>query len=158
MADQLAMLRKGWDTLRKLPGGRRAFSALVGRTAPYTGTIGAQVLELEQGYARVGMADRPAVRNHLKSIHAIALANLVELTGNLALAYSLPPGSRFIVTAIEIEYLKKARGDLVGECRYSAPEVLTENVRDEVEVVVRDAAGDVVVRGRCKSQVGPVKG
>ena len=153
MADPLETLKKSWNTLNGVPGGRKIFSYMVGRTAPYTGTIGAEVEELEPGFARVAMADRGGLRNHLKSIHAIALANLVELTGNLALAYSLPAGHRFIVTGMEIDYVKKARGRLVGECHLPLPAGdWPELVVPEVEV--KDAAGDVVVRGRVKSRVG----
>lgn len=153
MADPLETLKKSWNTLNGVPGGRKLFSFMVGRTAPYTGTIGAEVEELEPGFARVAMADRGGLRNHLKSIHAIALANLVELTGNLALAYSLPAGHRFIVTGMEIDYVKKARGRLVGECHLALPDgEWPELVVPEVEI--KDAAGDVVVRGRVKSKVG----
>ncbi len=63
------------------------------------------------------MRDRRAVRNHLDCVHAIALANLAELAGNVALAYSLPDDARFIVSGMEIEYVKKARGTItaIGE-------------------------------------------
>ena len=57
------------------------------------------------------------MRNHLDCVHAIALANLAELAGNVALVYSLPDDARFIVSGMEIEYLKKARGTItaIGE-------------------------------------------
>ena len=99
------------------PAARSIFSRLVGRMAPYTGTIHAQVTVLRAGYAEVQMADRKAVRNHLDCVHAVALANLAELAGNVALAYSLPDDARFIVSGMEIEYVKKARGTItaVGE-------------------------------------------
>src|SRR5688572_27801127 len=100
-------IREAWDRLSVLPGGKRVFSRLIGVAAPYSGTIGAQVVELRRGFARTELADRRSVRNHIDCIHAIALANLVELTGNVAVAYTLPDDARFIVAGMTMEYLKK---------------------------------------------------
>lgn len=138
-----AWIREGWQRLHGLPGGRRIFSRLLGLAIPYTGSIGAEVLTLEPGYARVALDDRRAVRNHLDSIHAIALTNLGELTGNLALVAALPDDGRFIVTKLAIEYKKKARGRIVAECRCEPP-TSTERREYELLVTMRDAQ-DVVV-------------
>src|SRR5256885_684594 len=108
------LLRDLWNLLSGMPGGKRVFSRLVGRMAPYTGTIHATVTVLRAGYAEVQMPDRRAVRNHLDSVHAIALANLAELAGNVALMYSLPDDARFIVSGLDIEYTKKARGTITA--------------------------------------------
>lgn len=147
-------IRDAWDRLSTVPGGKRLFSRAIGRFAPYTGTIDAVVEELAIGHARVVMRDRRILRNHLRSVHAIALANLVELTGNIALSYSLPDDARFIVAGMSIEYVKKARGTITGVCECPVP---ADNSRREYEVpvVLRDEAGDVVVEGTLRSLVGP---
>ena len=147
-------IREAWDRLRGIPGGKRIFSGLVGRVAPYTGTIGAVVQELGPGYSRVTLADRRAVRNHLSCVHAVALANLVELTGNVALGYSLPDDARFIVAGMGLDYIKKARGTITGECR-TPP--IDSNVKQEyqVNVTLRDESGDTVVEGTLRTLVGP---
>src|SRR5690606_23866954 len=80
------LIRQAWNLMSTVPGGKAVFSKLVGRMAPYTGSIHAVVTTLRSGYAEVEMADRKAVRNHLDCVHAIALANLAELAGNVALA------------------------------------------------------------------------
>jgi acyl-coenzyme A thioesterase PaaI-like protein len=147
-------IREAWDRLRGIPGGKRIFSGLVGRVAPYTGTIGAVVQELGPGFSRVTLADRRAVRNHLSCVHAVALANLVELTGNVALGYSLPDDARFIVAGMSLDYVKKARGTITGECRTPAIES-SEKREYEVNVTLRDEGGDVVVEGVLRTLVGP---
>lgn len=147
-------IRKSWNRLERIPGGKRLFSRLVGRFAPYTGTIGAVVQELEDGYARVTLADRHAIRNHLSCIHAVALANLVELTGNLALGYSLPDEARFIVAGMSLDYLKKARGTITGECR--TPAINSSAKQEyEIKVTLSDERGDLVVEGTLRTLVGP---
>ena len=151
------LIRQAWDLLSGMPGGKIVFSRLIGRMAPYSGTIHAQVTVLRNGYAEVVLHDRRAVRNHLDCVHAIALANLAELAGNVALFYSLPDDARFIVSGMEIEYLKKARGTItaVGE----PPAVRTSaRAQYDVPVTLRDASGEDVARAVLHSLVGPKPG
>ena len=150
------LIRDSWHRLRSLPGGTRIFSRLVGTAAPYTGTIGAQVVELERGSAKVLLRDRRSVRNHLRCIHAIALANLAELTGNVAVAYSLPDDARFIVAGMNIDYVKKARGTITGLCEVDIP---ATSARAEIEVPVTmiDRSGEVVARAVLRTLIGPKK-
>lgn len=150
----LNFVRELWDRLSKVPGGKAVFSKAIGRAAPYTGTIDARVHELQMGFARVTMNDRRGLRNHLKCLHAVALVNLVELSGNLALAYSLPDDGRFIVAEMSVEYTKKARGMITAEAH--SPIVETPERREyQVDVILRDDVGDIVARGKLKTLVGP---
>ena len=147
-------IRSLWRRFAPLPGGKRLFSVALGRLAPYTGTISPRVEELRDGYARVVMRDRRAVRNHLRSVHAIALMNLAEVTSGLALTYALPADARAILTGLSIDFLKKARGTLTAEASLEPPQT-NERQEYEFESRIRDEVGDLVAIARARWLVGP---
>jgi len=128
---------------------------MLGFMIPYTGSIHPLVLELRPGYAKVQMRDRRAVRNHLRSIHAIALMNLGEVTTGLAMTLAMPDGARGIVTALSMEYVKKARGLLTAECT-APPFDATVSAQHDFHADIVDASGDVVARATAHWLVGPV--
>lgn len=144
-----------WRRLAPLPGGRWLFARLLRASVPYSGSIGARVELLEPGHARLSLADRRAVRNHLHSVHAVALVNLGELTSGLAMTTALPPGIRSIVTHIETEFVKKARGTLTAECRATPPQAVPAPVDQVVEAVITDQGNDVVARIRVRWRLAP---
>lgn len=145
-----------WNRLRVVPGGAALFSFFLGAVVPYSGTIGARVRTFEPGFAQVALPDRRRVRNHLASIHAMALANFCELTSGLAVLSALPQDTRGILVGFSISYLKKARGLLVAESRVD-PALLPESGDFSVAVEARDAAGDVVVRAQAAWRIGKSK-
>lgn len=143
-----------WRRLSGLPAGAWLFSLALGRMAPYSGSIGALVEQIQPGYARVRLRDRRRVRNHLRSIHAIALINLGEIATGLAVLSTISADMRGIVTHIEADYLKKARGDLIAEAEFRLPDKLDEETPCEVKASLRDESGDTVTVVRASWLIG----
>lgn len=136
-----------WRSLSRLPFGDRLFSRLVGMAAPYTGTVRGRFIEVRPGYARAQLRDRRRVRNHLRSVHAVALMNLGEMTTGLAMMSQVPAGGRGIVTGLAMEYRKKSRGTIT--CESQAPALPGPGRHDlQVEGILRDQSGDTVAIAR----------
>ena len=144
-----------WRRLSGTALGRRLFSASIGRYARYTGTIRPRIEVLEPGRAVVRMRDRAAVRNHLRSIHAVALMNLGEVTSGLALLAGLSPDARAILVGLSMEYHKKARGPLTAECRCPVISDPAER-RIQIQAPIRDGQGEVVAEAVATWLIGPV--
>src|ERR1043165_8020066 len=64
-----SLIRREWKRLSSKPGGKLLFSKMISLMVPYTGTIGARVEEIREGYAKVQLTERRGIRNHLQSIH-----------------------------------------------------------------------------------------
>jgi acyl-coenzyme A thioesterase PaaI-like protein len=148
-------LLRTWTELGATPAGRARFDRDLAAAVPYTGTIEPHVLELEPGHAVVAMDDRPEVRNHLDSIHAVALMNLGEVTSGLSLLCGLPADTRAILVGLTIDYSKKARGRLLARCDCTPPD---SNADARCEIVARltDQQGDEVARVTARWAIGPV--
>lgn len=168
-------LKRMWARLSPLPGGNRVFSRLLAWMVPYSGTVGAVVTELEPGLARVRLRERRRVRNHLDSVHAVALTNLGELSAGLATLTALPAGVRGIVVALETRYTKKARGVITAECRTALPRMdaragavsspgggtdgdLDTDTEHRAEARLTDEEGDVVAVVTATWRLSPVVG
>lgn len=134
---------KLWQTCNAFPGGRRIFQILFAFKVPYSGSIRPNILSLKAGHCVVELKDRPFVRNHLKSIHAIALANLGEMASGLAFISALSSDYQAIVKSLSIEFKKKARGKIRAESVCDLSEFADSGEYD-AKAVMTDRSGDVV--------------
>jgi len=60
------------------------------------------------------MNQRWAVQNHIKTVHAIAVCNLVEMTMGLIAEATIPQDLRWLPMGMDVSYVKKATGHLTA--------------------------------------------
>ena len=152
----MAPLLLTYQQLSRRPFGRWLFSRAVCFKAPYFASIAPRFESLDAGRCVVSMPDRRRVRNHIGTVHAIALCNLAELAAGVMTDASLPRGMRWIPKGMTVEYLAKARGRM----RATATPAVAMPEADSayalpVDVEVHDVAGTVVFRACIDMWVTP---
>lgn len=145
-----------WRRLSALPGGEWLFGKIFARTVPYSGSVKPRIKILEPGHAEVEIPDIRANRQHLGSVHAIALMNVAEMASGLAMMAGLPDGVRGIVTSLSMTYHKKARGTIRAVSRVTVP---TVTVDQDFEVLAEcfDPSGAKVATGVVHWRLGPAR-
>ena len=137
-------LMSAYRTLDRVPFGRRVFSVAYQFAAPYFLTIPARITDVEPGAATARMAQTPWVRNHLGTVHAIALCNLAEYTMGAVAEATIPPTHRWVPKGMTVEYLQTARGTMHARAVLELPEPLADRIELPVEISVSDDDGTEV--------------
>ena len=138
----------------RLPAGLALFSWAVCFTAPYFGSIRPRFLELKPGKARARIRKRRRVHNHLKTVHAIAMANLCEFVGGTLMEVSISPEMRWIPKGMTIRYLAKAQTDLIASCEIEKYD-WSETQEVILPIKVHDCSGTLVAEAEIPMYVSP---
>lgn len=102
------------------------------------------------------MSKRRAVTNHIGTVHAIAMCNLAELAAGTLAEVSIPDSMRWLPKGMQVEYLKKAQGDVRAIA--TAAEIAAGAAREvPVRVDISDGTGEVVCRATITMWVAPRK-
>lgn len=137
--------------------GRWLVSRLVCLRAPYFASIAPRIERLEPGLCVVRIRDRRAVRNHIGTVHAIALCNMAELSGGLATDAAIPAGLRWIPKGMTVRYLRKAKGTLTATARIDPIADDSSSREMHARVEVTDAAGETVFDADITMWIAPRK-
>jgi len=98
------------------PFGKKLFSYLIARVAPYSLTISPFIEELRPNYMQTSMKNRRKVQNHLKGVFATAICTLCEFTAGICMEASIPKDKRWIPVGMNISYLKMGKTKLTAVC------------------------------------------
>ncbi|MBT8233368.1 MAG: DUF4442 domain-containing protein [Saprospiraceae bacterium] len=145
-----------YNKLKDQEGGLKQFSDTVCEITPYFKTIDPLVIELRPGFGKWSMKKVKSVENHLGTVHAIAMCNLAEVVAGLTTEVSVPSHKRWIPVGMEVQYLKKAKTDLVGSCFFENIDWETIEIL-KVPVVIRDEDDQEVVKALISMKISDKK-
>jgi acyl-coenzyme A thioesterase PaaI-like protein len=142
----VASLAKVYRRAGMVPGGRRLFSLLYARKAPYFRTVRPYVAQLRPHYAQVLIRDRKAVHNHIGTVHAIAVCNGLEAAMGALAEATVPDGMRWLPKGMEVSYLAKSSSDLICTAT-TTPQDWADGPDVRVKVEATRTDGVVTVHG-----------
>lgn len=122
---------------------------VLGRAVPLVGTAGLRFEELSAHRVVVRVRNRRGVQNHIKGVHAAAMALLVETATGFCVGMNLPDDRLPLLKSMKVNYLKRAQGDLVAVASLSEAQIHQVLAADKGEIAVpvqvTDAAGQVPI-------------
>ena len=133
-----------WRRLSGVPLGRWLFSRAVCLRAPYFGSISPLLLEVEPERVVARVRKRRKVKNHIGTVHALAIGNLCELCAGVLMEAAIPGDRRWIPKGMTIRYLAKAATDVIATARLPETD-WTAGESIPVDVSVLDESGQEVV-------------
>ncbi|HCW0151092.1 TPA: DUF4442 domain-containing protein [Pseudomonas aeruginosa] len=115
----------------------RSLTLLLGSQVRFAGTARVRIHELGQERAILSLKNRRPVQNHIKGIHAAAMALLAESASGFLVGMNVPDDKLPLIKTMKIDYLKRAQGDLTAIATLEAGQI--EQIRQQDKGEVRAA-------------------
>ncbi len=119
-----------------------ALSMVFGSQVKFAGTAKVRVHELTQARAVLSIANRSKVQNHIKGVHAAAMALLAESASGFLVGMNVPDDKLPLIKTLKVDYLKRATGALQAVASLSAEQIQTIQTQDKGEVLVAVSVTD----------------
>lgn len=140
------------NTLGKLPAGLRvrALSTVFGNVVPFVGTSGLRYESLSPARVVVSVRNRRRVQNHIKGVHAAAMALLAETATGFVVGMNLDDSKLPLIKSLHVDYQRRATGDLTAVATLTPDQIarIRQEPKGEVSVAVTvtDSSGEAPIR------------
>jgi len=132
----------------KFPQGIRStlWSKAFGRIVPMVGTAKIRYLEVDQNHVVVRIENQRNMQNHIKGVHAAAMALLAETATGFLTGLHVPDHRILLIKSLHVDYLKVTQGGLTATASLSPEQqqLIAEQEKGEllIPVTVIDDAGN----------------
>ncbi len=137
-----------YGKLKWLPFGKKIFSLVVSRVAPYFATINPTIVELVPNQCTCMIKKRKKVFNHIKTVHVIAICNGLEMAMGVMAEASIPANLRWIPKGMTVDYTAKAGSDIRCVAKVAPNDWQVGDML--VNITAYDENDVVVVKGNIK--------
>lgn len=111
---------------------------VLGRVIPFNRPHGFAIETIGEEFIRTRSRYRKSNFNHIRGIHACAIATIAEFSAGFLLLTKLDPARyRLIMSNLEVEYVYQAKEDIFSESRFNSERLEAEVVAplEEQELV-----------------------
>lgn len=124
----------------KLPKALRTtiWSKSFGRIVPMVGTANIRYLEVSKEKVVVRIENHRNMQNHIKGVHAAAMALLAETATGFVTGLNVPDDRILLIKTLQVDYLKVASGGLTATATLSAEQqqFILDNDKASLEIPI----------------------
>ncbi len=135
----------------KLPSSVRtyALSKAFGAVVPMVGTAGLRYEHVSNNKVVVSIKNKRSMQNHIKGVHAAAMALLAETATGFVVGVNVPDHRLMVIKSLHVDYKRIAKGDLVATATLSDEQrqFIIDNEKGEliVPITVIDESGNAPI-------------
>lgn len=111
-------------------------SFLLGQVVPMVGASGLRFEEVSTQRVVVSLRNRRRVQNHIKGLHAAAMALLAETATGFCVGMNLPDDKLPLIKSMHIDYLRRAQGDMKAVAHLKPEQIKMIQTLEKGEVTV----------------------
>jgi acyl-coenzyme A thioesterase PaaI-like protein len=145
-------LKRVVESSKWLPANVRAtvVSKILGKVVPYVGTTGLLYEEISSERVIVSIRNQHKVQNHIKNVHAAAMALLAETATGFVVGINLPDDKLPLIKSLKVDFYKRTKGDMRAVATLTPEDVASIATEPKgelwVPVTVTDESGNEPIK------------
>ena len=126
--------------------GQWATSFALGRVVPLVGTAGLRYEAISPERVVVSIRNQRKVQNHIKGVHAAAMALLAETATGFCVGMNVPDDKLPLIKTMKIDYVRRSVGGMRAEASLRPEQIQQILTQDKgevtVPVIITDESGE----------------
>jgi uncharacterized protein (TIGR00369 family) len=113
-----------------------AITWFFGRKVKFVRTAGIQIVDFTDQSLTCELSNKKKVQNHIKGVHAAAMALLAESATGLVTGLFLPDDKLPLLKSMQIDYVRRAKGSLKAVAKLDQSQIDLMHSQEKGDIVV----------------------